>query len=404
MKKFLFIFLLLFAANAHGQNDEMARLRKQIAQYEADIEAANKLIARSKKDQSTSESQLKVTRTQLAKRREMVVALGRQVAAIENEMGGKRKDISRLNNNLAQLKKDYAAMVYDAWKNQRHNDFLLFLFSADDFNAASRRADFMRRYNAARRDKAQQIVGISDTIRRRVSALDATRSELDATRAKETRQATTLAGDEKTYAARVKKLAADQKKAQKQIAEKQALRRKAQQQIDAIIAAEARRANASSASLSEADQRALAALSGRFEDNRGRLPYPITGGVVIDHFGEHANRETQSTQKSVTVNNKGVNMAGAGGAAVKSVFEGEVIFLGQAGGYNLCVLVRHGDYIAVYTNMASTAVRKGDKVTAGQLLGHIFNSSNPDDNFLHFEITRIVGGQTTPLDPELWLR
>lgn len=389
------LLLLFLILPASAQSDEVERLRKQIAQYEAEIAACNDLIAKSKKSQSVSESQLKVVRTQLSKRREMVAALGKQLDAIEGDITARRSDIMRLEDDLTVLKDDYAKMVYDSWKGRRHNDFMLFLFSASDFNAATRRAEFMRRYNRARAEKARQIGNLSMKIEGEVSELDATRAELDATRKTRNEEATSLARDERTHSASVKKLTADQKNLQKQIAEKQALRRKAQGQIDALIAAEVRRAGGQT--LSEADQRAFDALSGRFEDNRGRLPYPVAGGVVTDHFGEHAHQLASSAR----VNNPGVNITGADGAAVKCVFEGEVTEIVSIPGFNRCILVRHGSFITVYANLLSTSVRKGQRVAAGETLGHL---GAGEEGFLHFEIHAEAGGQTAPQNPELWLR
>jgi septal ring factor EnvC (AmiA/AmiB activator) len=398
MKRLVIIALLLIAAPAVAQQDETARLRAEIARYEAEIKSCNDLIAKAKKDQTISEGELKITRTQLAKRREMITSLGKQVNAIEKEIYGRRGDISRLERDMKALRGEYADMVYAAWKNHKHNDFLLFLFSAPDFNAATRRADFMRRYNRARQEKAAQIAALAEEMHVKVSALDATRAELDATRQTQNREASTLAADEKQYTSKVQQLAADQKGLQKQIAEKQALRQKAQAQIDEIIAAEIRRAR--EATMSDADQRALAALSGRFDQNRGKLPHPISGGVIIDKFGKHPH----PLDPKLSVNNPGINIAGPGGAAARCVFEGEVMATGTSTGYNKFVLVRHGNYITLYANLVSTSVRQGAKVDAGQTVGRIDNSSNTDNNFLHFEVNNMASGEAQPLNPELWLR
>ncbi len=399
MRRLLVICAMLSAALCgYAQNDEIERLREEMARYEAEIKACNNLIAKAEKDQTISEGELKITRTKLAKRREMIASLGKQVGAIEKEIAGRRKDISQLERDLKTLRTEYADMVYAAWKNHKNNDFLLFLFSAPDFNAATRRADFMRRYNRARQEKATQIAALSDDIRKKVSTLDATRTELDATQKSQNREATTLAAEEKQYASKVQQLTASQKDLQKQVAEKQALRRKAQEQIDEIIAAEVRRAQG--AAMSDADQRALAALSGRFDQNRGRLPYPIAGGVVIDKFGRHAN----AIDPKLSVNNPGVHIAGPGGAAVKCVFEGEVMATGTTPLFNKFVLVRHGNYISLYANLMSTSVRQGAKVDAGQVLGRIDNDSNTDNNFLHFQINEMTEGAPKALNPELWLR
>lgn len=385
----------LFAQEQAGDtNPEMEELRRQIKQYEEEIRISTELLNKTQKDRTASESQLKIIRTQLSNRRKMVASLEKQVGMIEQDITAKNKDIDRLNVGLAKLRKDYAAMVYAAYKNYKLNNFILFLFSADDFNMASRRADFMRRYNHARADKAGEIAHLSDSIRGEVSKLDQTRSEMDRTRSTHSKEVVSLGKDETQYKNTVSKLTTEQKKLQQQVKEKQALIDKAQKKIQELVAAEVRRSQG--ATISDADQRALAELSGRFDENKGRLPYPVTGGVIIDRFGEHAHQLVSTTR----VNNPGVNIAGAGGAAVNCVFEGKVMEIVSIPAYNRCVLVRHGAYITVYANLVSVSVRKGDGLKAGQTIGRIANSANDDENFLHFEIHR----ETETLNPEQWLR
>ena len=389
---------LFFALAAHAQDppvtSEMEELRRQISLYEEEIRISTELLDKTQKDRTASESQLKIIREQLTNRRKMVSSLERQVGMIEGDIRSKNRDIDRLNTQMAALRKDYAEMVYAAWKNYKLNNFILFLFSADDFNAGARRADFMRRYNRARRDKAEQIAHFSDSIRGEVSKLDNARTEMDRTRQTHSREVISLGKDETQYKSTVSKLTAEQQKLRQQVREKQALIDKAQQKIQELVAAEVRRSQGAAAT--DADLQAIAELSGRFDENKGRLPYPISGGVIIDRFGEHAH-QLVSTVRS---DNPGVNIAGPGGAAVTCVFEGRVMEVVSIPSYNLCVLVRHGNYITVYANVASVAVRKGDTVGAGQTLGRIANSANDNDNFLHFEIHR----ETETLNPEQWLR
>lgn len=403
--KYLIITLCLAAAVAvvpvfaQGGTDvpvtpEMEALKRQIKQYEEEIRISTELLNKTQKDRSAGENRLKIIREQLSNRRKMVASLEKQLGLTEGDIKSKNKDIDRLNARIAKLRKDYAAMVYAAYKNYKLNNFLLFLFSADDFNMASRRADFMRRYNRARLAKAAEITSLSDSIRREVSKLDATREEMARTRQTHSKEVVSLGKDETQYKNTVSKLTAEQKKLQQQVKEKQELIARAQRQIQELVAAEVRRARGEAAS--DADLRAIAELSGRFDENKGRLPYPISGGVIIDRFGEHAHQLVSSTR----VNNPGINIAGPGGALVNCVFEGKVMEIVSIPSYNICVLVRHGNYITVYANVVSTLVKKGSEVRAGQPIGRIANSPNDDDNFLHFEIHR----ETENLNPELWLR
>ncbi len=392
------VLCLAFAVAVHAQEppvtSEMEELRRRISLYEEEIRISTELLDKTQKDRTVSESQLKIIREQLSNRRKMVSSLEKQVEMIEGDIKSKNRDIDRLNAQMDALRKDYAAMVYAAWKNYKLNNFILFLFSADDFNAGARRADFMRRYNRARRDKAVDISHLSDSIRGEVSKLDEARAEMDRTRQTHSREVVSLGKDETQYKNTVSKLTTEQQKLRQQVREKQELIDKAQQKIQDLVAAEVRRSQG--VAVTDADLKAIAELSGRFDENRGRLPYPISGGVIIDRFGEHAHQLVSTIRN----NNPGVNIAGAGGAAVRCVFEGKVMEVVSIPSYNLCVLVRHGNYITVYANVASVAVRKGESVSAGQTLGRIANNANDNDNFLHFEIHR----ETETLNPEQWLR
>lgn len=369
-------------------------LREQIRRNQEEIRITTELLEKTQKDRSASESQLKMIRTQLANRRKMLSTLEKQMAMIGQDITKKNNDVARLKKQVGKLQKDYAEMVYAAYKNYKLNNFVLFLFASDDFNAATRRMDFMRRYNRMRQQKAVSVKRLSDSLRLEVSHLDEARSELDATRRTHTAELTSLGKDESQYKKTVSQLSAEQTKLKKTVKEKQAQIDKAQKQLQEIIAAEVRRAR--QANISDADQLLLTELSGRFDQNRGLLPFPLKGGVVIDRFGEHAHQFVQNTR----VKNPGINIAGTAGAAVNCVFDGKVAEIVSIPTYNRCIIVRHGSYLTVYANLVSVSVKKGDAVSTGQMLGRIDNSRDTDSNFLHFEIHR----ETENLDPEEWLR
>ena len=122
---------------------------------------------------------------------------------------------------------------------------------------------------------------------------------------------------------------------------------------------------------------------------------PVNGGVVIEKFGKHQH----PTQKHITVDNKGVNIAAPKGAEVFAVFEGEVSRVMFISGLNNCVMLRHGDYFTIYSNLATVSVKAGEKVSTNSKIGTISAGNNPDDYQLHFE----VWFHTTNQDPELWL-
>ena len=388
----ILLFLVLGAGSVGAQSLES--LREQIRRAEEEIRINTELLNKTRKDQRMTQSQLKLIQSRIRNRQNIVRSLEKQIDLINTDINGKSDTVKLLTARLDALKEDYASMIRASYKNYKLNNFLVFLFASKDFNDATRRIAFMKRYNRMREIKAAEIDSVSKRLSGEISALDTQRAQLDQTRSSRTRELASLGKDETQYRGAVNQLKARESKISRELRTKKAQIERAQQQIQRIIAEEARKSKATpnSAAQKQADYE----LSGRFDQNMGRLPYPIRGGVVIDRYGVHAH----PTQKGLTINNKGVNIAGERGAAVHCVFEGTVsrIFFFQ--GLNNNVMIRHGNFITVYSNLASVHVKTGDKVTTGQVIGRIPDSDNDDDCMLHFEIWK----ETQNLNPESWLR
>lgn len=131
-------------------------------------------------------------------------------------------------------------------------------------------------------------------------------------------------------------------------------------------------------------------VSGKFENNKGRLPMPVMGGYkIVSHFGQYA----VEGLKNVRLDNKGINILGGPGAKVCSIFDGEVSAVFRLAG-TTGVMVRHGNYISVYCNLGSVSVRKGQHVSTRQVIGTVGS-----ENILQFQLRR----ETAKLNPEIWL-
>jgi septal ring factor EnvC (AmiA/AmiB activator) len=139
-------------------------------------------------------------------------------------------------------------------------------------------------------------------------------------------------------------------------------------------------------------------LSSKFEQNKGRLPFPVSGKYLITgRFGEQQYEEL----KQQTVTNGGINIQAMSNNDVKSVFGGEVSAVFAMAGYQNTVIIRHGEYLTVYSNLSSVFVKKGDQVTAGQSVGKIYTDSDAGNtSVLYFQIRK----GKTKLNPEAWLR
>ena len=393
--RLLLILAALFCAlNLAAQNQSLDALRDEIRRAEEEIRATNELLAKTKKDKQVTQNQLKLIQNRIRNRKQIIANLEKQPQVINGDIGTKNDTVHAMQNELTQLRKEYADMVYAAYKNYKLNNFLVFLFASKDFNDATRRISYMRRYNRMRQQKAEQIKSVADSLHVQIGELENRKAELTKVRDTRTQEVSSLGKDEKQYQSSLSEINTKSGKLSSEIRKKQSQINKLQQRIQAIIAEEARKNRATPKSAAQEEY--IANLSGRFDQNKGLLPYPVRGGVIVDRYGVHPH----ATQKGLMVNNKGVNIASGSGAEVRAVFEGDITQIVFVQGLNNTVIIRHGNYLTTYSNLASVNVKTGDKVTLNQVIGRLSNSDDSDDCVLHFEIWK----ETENLNPEQWLR
>lgn len=394
MMKRLFLSIVTLCvglATAFGQSS-IDRLNAEIKRAEKEIAKNERLLKEVTKSKKTNQTEIKLLQVKINNRTKVVDGLNKQISLISNDIKQKEDDIASMNTQIETLKGEYADIVRVAYKNQKVGTPLLFLFSSSDLNTATRRLALMRRYNNSLKQRVADIEQLRSDVATQVELLGKQRQELDQTKSAHQRELNTLGQERKELRAAGKKLAANEKKISKELKAKRDQKRAAQQALQRIIDEETRKTKRK---MSDAERRAITELNGKFDQNRGKMLMPVDGGVIIERYGKHKH----PTQRHITVVNKGVNIAAPKGAEVFAVFEGEVARVMFINGLNNCVMLRHGDYFTIYSNLASVNVKAGDHVGTNSKLGNLSTSDNPDDHQLHFE----VWFHTMNQDPELWL-
>lgn len=394
----LLLTLLFALATLSVPAQQLESLREEIRQAEEEIKMTNQLLSKTQKNQQTTDRQLNLIRNKIRNRKNIISNLEKQSGLIENNIGAKSTTIRSLEQELNRLRQEYAAMVYDSYKNYKLNNFMLFLFASRDFNDATLRIAYMHRYNRMREQKAVEIDSVSASVGREISSLQSQKEELDKVRRSRNEELTSLDKDETQYRTSSQKLQQEAGKLNSIIKANRRRIEQMQKQIRQIIAEESRK---NKAKPQTSEQREFdVKLSGQFEQNTGKLPYPVRG-VIVNNYGLHSH----TAIKGVVEKNQGVDIAAEPGAEVRAVFEGEVsqVLLNQW--TNKVVLLRHGNYLTLYSNLASVNVKVGDRVTLNQPIGRIASSEDSNDCTLHFEVWKL-DAQNNPvnLNPEKWLR
>ena len=394
----LLLTLLFALATLSVPAQQLESLREEIRQAEEEIKMTNQLLSKTQKNQQTTDRQLNLIRNKIRNRKNIISNLEKQSGLIENNIGAKNTTIRSLEQDLNRLRQEYAAMVYDSYKNYKLNNFMLFLFASRDFNDATLRIAYMHRYTRMREQKAAEIDSVSASVGREISSLQSQKEELDKVRRSRNEELTSLDKDETQYRTSSQKLQQEAGKLNSIIKANRKRIEQMQKQIRQIIAEESRK---NKAKPQTSEQREFdVKLSGQFEQNTGKLPYPVRG-VIVNNYGLHSH----TAIKGVVEKNQGVDIAAEPGAEVRAVFEGEVsqVLLNQW--TNKVVLLRHGNYLTLYSNLASVNVKVGDRVTLNQPIGRIASSEDSNDCTLHFEVWKL-DAQNNPvnLNPEKWLR
>lgn len=385
------ILILVFLTACCGRVSAQSSLEKQSErrrQAERNLEEIRGLKGRNSSNISASQRDLKLTRNEIAAKREIVAGFDDEIRQVTAEINADTRQARSLDSLLSALKEEYGKFVYSAWKNHKLNNATSFLLASRDFNDATRRISHIRRYNRARVEMGEQIDSLSLSLDENIAKLDIRKKGLDSLKAQSNAAISSLGKDETAYARTLKELEKDRKSLEAREKKERENIAAAQREIDRIMAEQAK---ADKGRQSQAD----VVLSGKFEDNKGRLPWPAGGpGAVLDHFG------IERRGDGIVKNSKGITIATHPGAEAKAVFDGKVTGVYSIGQFNKCVTVRTGSYVIIYGNLVSTELKNGDPVTLNQTVGRLNSSDNTEMNTLVFQIWR----ETTALDPETWLR
>ena len=424
MKKLYIILVMLLLAlvsPTFGQKTKgksKKQLQSEINSLQKEISTANQLLKKTKKDKEMTLNEVSILDKKIKQREQLITTYNEQIAVLDEEINAGQQNIKTLNSDLSKLQKEYAKMVVFANKNRSHYDKLGFIFASKDFNQAFSRLRYIREFNDARKVKMNQIASIEKQISSEVEASQQAREEQAAMLKDEKTQQEALQKERKDLNGQVAKLKKKEGSIQQDIKNKQQQAKKLQKAIDDIIAEEIRKANAEAEKKRKEEAKknsgkgktttspapkekgmaltpAEKTLSSNFVNNKGNLPWPVERGVISSSYGKH----TSVVSDKVTVTNNGIDIATTENAQARAVFDGEVASVTKLTGSNTVVIIRHGEYFTVYSNLENVTVKRGDKVKTKQNLGTVHTSKTENKTELHFELLK----ETARQNPANWL-
>ncbi len=446
-KRIITVFILFlsicFCASAQNTREE---LQKQGKDIQKELDDLNRLYNETQNNKKISLKQLAIIKKKINAREALVNSINKQVRQLDETIYTNERDIYRLRKELDTLKQKYAKSIIFAYRNRSSYEYLNFLFSASNFNDAIKRITYLKSYRQNRETQANTIIKSDQLLQEKITVLSGNKKERLVTLQSQSEQLKVLQADKKEQDQVVEQLKGKEKEIAAQVREKDKQRQKIQQAFNAIIRREIEDAKKKEAARLKAQQeeqkkaqitadnanktvtaapktsksasasnepitgvgapvrdRAYTPLEstpeGRemsisFENNRGRLPWPVASGVITAHFGLEKIPGTKLTRKT-----DGIEISLPVGSTVKSVADGKVLYAGEVDGEQLLV-VQHGKYFSGYNHLSSVNVSAGQEVKAGSSLGKSGTSIDGEGLLLFM----IMNDKNIPQNPELWLK
>ncbi|MCB0488772.1 MAG: peptidoglycan DD-metalloendopeptidase family protein [Cyclobacteriaceae bacterium] len=394
-RRILFIAaLLIFSFGAFAQKTK-TQLQKEKDENLRKIRETEKILEETGQQKQSSLGELIALNQRINQQESLIRSIQSEIHVLDSDIDQKSEIITSLEDDLKQLKKEYATMLQSAQRASGKVDKLLFLFSAESFDQMLMRLKYMEQYSAARKDQAEVIQRVQKVLADQVTETQAIKKEKNSLlgdQIKQNNQLTSLKQKQNTL---VKKLEKEEKRLKSEIEDTRKAVAKLDKLISDIIKEEMERAaREARAANSAKTAEAAVKLSANFEGNKAKFPWPASG-IISQKFG----RQNHPVLKRIVLQNDGINIQTKQNEKVKAIFDGEVRAVAFIPSIGNSVIISHGDYFTVYSGLKEVSVNKGQKVNTNQEIGQVLTNAEGISE-LRFQIRK----NTTPVDPEQWLK
>lgn len=430
---FIFFFIgvqYVSVAQTKAQQQSQKELQNKKNKLNDDIKQLNSQLKQTKASKKSQINTIVVINTKLKVREELIGTINQELFQINEAIKQNVEEVNQLVNNLTKLKAEYAKMIYFAQRNQDSYTKIMFLFSSGNFNQAYMRIKYFQQYATFRKKQAEEIVSTQGVISGKLVELENQRNNKNVLLGNEVEQKQQLSGEKQQQEIVLSELQQQEKELKKELEKKKVDAQNLQIAIKKLIEAEIKRKLEESIKI--AKERAeknvkvekgkndhidksskttvntktvtvktyapeltaeAEALGADFSSNRGKLPWPVSKGVICQGYGEYEHPAI----KGFMMNNNGVEICANKGSQARSVFGGEVTSIAVSPTGGKLIIIRHGEYLSVYMNIGEVFVKQGQKVTIKQVIGTIQDEDGKTSMNL-----QIWKGQKT-MDPKGWL-
>ncbi len=389
--------LLVFAAFlAHGQDKK--KLEKKRADLNKKIEQTNQLIQKTKSEQVATQTHLVAITGQIKLREELIGTISTEIGSLDHSIVQRNQSIAQKKQELDLLRDEYRRLIKFAQRNQNSYNRLMFVFASNDFHQAFKRVKYLQQYAQARRKQAEKIEAVKHILGTEIRNLSDQKMEKTVLLSAKEQEKQRLANDKTAEQHALTALQQQEKKLRDQLAKHEKERQRINAELDRIIANEIKKTKASNKGTFKLAPEAKN-LSDNFAANKGKLSWPVDKGFISGRFGKQAH----PVLRNIIIDNNGIDITTDKEATVKAIFKGTVSSILVIPGAGKVVVLDHGAYRSIYTQLKEVFVTKGQKVAIKDRLGTCLPGENGTRSEAHLEIWKIGQNGTQKMNPALWI-
>lgn len=397
MKFFLFLFLAFLINVSYSQGS--SKLKKQEAALKKKIANTKNLIQQTRQTEQLTMTELAIINHQIAYRESLMDNMNYQMRQLDDDLIDNQKEIQQLEKSLKELKEEYAKMLRYAFKNREADYKMLYVFSAKSYTEAYHRLKYIEQYTDYRQRQVERIQRTKTLLEGKIVEIATIKDNKKELVIVQEQEKELFLKDKENQQASLKKLQANEnqlkQQLQKQKNKQQQIARAIRKAIEKEIAAVAKK-NKSKGFVSTPE---TSALSKTFAANKGKLPWPVFKGEITGRYG----KQQHDVVSTAYIENNGIDITTEKGANARAVFGGKVSSVFVIPGAGKVVMVSHGSYRTVYSNLESTYVKKGDIISIKQKIGKLLPANSGSVSEAHFEIWYISSSGMKSQNPSLWI-
>ena len=373
---------------ANGQS--RAEIEEQRKKTLDEIAYVDNLLENTAKEKSAGMNALKILGNKLSLRESVIKGINEEIELLNTRIDLNKLAIEVMEEDLIALRRDYSNAIINSYKSKKLNPEIVYIMSAKDFNQGYKRVKYLQQVSKLRRNESEIISELIEEIEKSKERQEKDLGKISDLKKREVQQKNLLQGEQSRKERMLRTLTTKEKQLKKELDEKRQIAKRLERELARIMEEERKK---SSASTLTPEQKLI---SDNFTENKGRLPWPVERGTITEHFGTHQH----PILKYVKEKNDGIDITSSGKTMARSIFKGEVTAITAISGANMTIIIKHGKYYSVYSNLINVKVRKGNNVETKQELGDVF--ADPTDN-LSCTIKFMIYDQQKFLDPEQWI-